>query len=45
MRIGVFSSLGNQLVQFEANLCLPREKKLEIVWDYPLDAEIFLSSL
>lgn len=29
--------LGNLLVQLKANLRLPREKKLEFVWDYPLD--------
>ena len=29
MRIGVFSRLGNLLVQFEASLCLPREKSFK----------------
>ena len=29
--------LGNLLVQLEANLRLPCEKKLELVWDYPLN--------
>jgi signal transduction histidine kinase len=29
--------LSNLLVQLKANLRLPCEKKLELVWDYPLD--------